>query len=274
MKSEPLPIEILRLDNLTLRERLINLGENPGPITQTTQHLYLKRLHKLESRTKSSQRKNGDVPPVSNDKNLLKSSILSIEWLKNIDNFVSLEQKVFQEFSQADPTRKWREGNSKNSFNYLLLDPRITKDLPRRSATLSLAGKWEIFLSAIFYVGKGKRSRPYAHLYDAFKVWITKNDQGSNVKTQKILDIWNSQQGVIVLQVFQNTIAVEAYTREAAIIEALSTQKLSNCKCGEYYGVVATWRTKEKFEFGRYLLFKAMQIFLLEGERQIFPNNL
>ena len=32
--------------------------------------------------------------------------------------------------------RKWREGNSKMSFNYLLLDPRTTKNLPARHQML------------------------------------------------------------------------------------------------------------------------------------------
>ena len=32
--------------------------------------------------------------------------------------------------------RKWREGNSKMSFNYLLRDPRTTKNLPARHQML------------------------------------------------------------------------------------------------------------------------------------------
>lgn len=30
---------------------------------------------------------------------------------------------------------------------------------------------WKRFLHSIFYVGKGKSSRPYAHLYDAIKMY-------------------------------------------------------------------------------------------------------
>ncbi|OXU25275.1 hypothetical protein TSAR_016378 [Trichomalopsis sarcophagae] len=281
-KSEPLPREMFLLDNITLRERLRNLGENPGPITKTTHHLYLKRLHRLESQGRKHIRRieakktqsRGSVN-FENEKELLKSSLLSIEWIKNLDDYDALEQKVFQEFVDPNPSRKWREGTTKSSFNYLLLDPRITKDLPRRAPNLSMSEKWEIFLSAIFYVGKGKRSRPYAHLYDAFKIWVSKDEQSvPSKKIQRILDIWNEDRGVIVLHVFQNTIPVEAYTREAMMIEVLGTQKLGNCKAGDYYGVVSTWRSKEKCELGRYLLFKSLQIMLLEGERQIFPQNL
>lgn len=34
------------------------------------------------------------------------------------------EQALCQQFDQPDQNRKWREGNIKSSFNYLLLDPR------------------------------------------------------------------------------------------------------------------------------------------------------
>lgn len=67
--------------------------------------------------------------------------------------------------------RKWREGSSKTSFNYLLLDSRVSLNLPKRAENLTKAQIWECFLSAIFYVGKGKRTRPYAHLYQAVEIW-------------------------------------------------------------------------------------------------------
>ena len=39
-------------------------------------------------------------------------------------------------------------------------------------------------------------------------------------KVQRIIDVWEAGQGVISLHVFQNVIPVEAYTREACIIDA------------------------------------------------------
>lgn len=40
-------------------------------------------------------------------------------------------------------------------------------------------------------------------------------------KVQTILDIWSSGLGVVSLHCFQNVIAVEAYTREACMVEAI-----------------------------------------------------
>lgn len=47
---------------------------------------------------------------------------------------------------------------------------RVTKNLPNRAKNLSESGCLEIFAAAIFYIGKGTRTRPYAH----FKEAITK----------------------------------------------------------------------------------------------------
>lgn len=203
----------------------------------------------------------------------LKSSLIYGDWVNHLGRFKIIEKNIFKEFSLVDPSRKWREGMNKTCFNYLLLDPRVTKDLPSCAENLAKSTIWSTFLSAIFYVGKGTRNRPYSHLKDAFDSWVS-NENPESTKIQHILNIWNGGCGVVCLHIFQNSIPVEAYTREAAMIDALGIQTLRNCKSGDYYGIAATWNVEEKRNFGRYLLHQAMQIFLHEGERQIFPQNL
>jgi len=44
-----------------------------------------------------------------------------------------LEEKLISSFANGD---SWREGMLKGSFNYLLLDPRVTKNLPKRMYSL------------------------------------------------------------------------------------------------------------------------------------------
>ena len=55
----------------------------------------------------------------------------------------------------------------KSSFNYLLIDPRVTQNLPARAKKMTAEDIFRVFIMSIFYVGKGKRSRPYAHLNEA-----------------------------------------------------------------------------------------------------------
>merc|ERR1739838_816062 len=99
-------------------------------------------------------------------------------------------------------------------FNYLLLDPRVTQNLPERSKSISEAEALRVFAGSIFYIGKGMKSRPYAH----------------------IKEIWKSGNGVISLHVFQNVMSVEAYTREAVMIDALGLDHLTNRVRGKRYG--------------------------------------
>uniref|UniRef100_A0A3Q4G2D5 Zgc:85936 n=1 Tax=Neolamprologus brichardi TaxID=32507 RepID=A0A3Q4G2D5_NEOBR len=185
----------------------------------------------------------------------------------NLPNCQADEQALCQQFDQPDQNRKWREGIIKSSFNYLLLDPRLTKNLPFRSHTMTPKECFQTFIHAIFYVGKGKRSRPYSHLYEALEYF--KGDKTSKVRMQILIG-----QGVISLHCFQNVIPVEAYTREACMVEAIGLKMLTNQKRGDFYGIVSNWQTKKKRELGIHLLYRAMQIFLAEGERQLRPADI
>ena len=83
------------------------------------------------------------------------------------------------------------------------------------------------FVSSIFYIGKGKQTRSYEHLYEAIKIRARPQMALLKIsrKVKKILDIWNDSHGVISLHVFQNSLPVEAYCREAAMIESIGTSK-------------------------------------------------
>ncbi|KAJ8278641.1 hypothetical protein COCON_G00057070 [Conger conger] len=265
-REEVLP-DAKPLTDKELRSRLKELGEDPGPINRRTRPVYMQRLHRL------LQEPNGQQSASQN-------SGYSAEMAASLDSFVlpncfAEEMALCQQFDQPDQNRKWREGLIKSSFNYLLLDPRVTKNLPYRSHSMTPAECFRTFVRAIFYVGKGKRSRPYSHLYEALEYF--RGDKTSKKlcsKVQHILQVWNAGQGVISLHCFQNVIPVEAYTREACMVDAIGLKMLTNQKRGDYYGIVATWPLKRRREMGVHLLFRAMQIFLAEGERQLRPVDI
>ncbi|KAK6617190.1 hypothetical protein RUM44_005521 [Polyplax serrata] len=256
-----------------LRCELMGLGYNPGPVTKTTKHLYLKKLWKIKRDAKTS------VKPINENASKVYSVALkktlynNDNALEKVVNFRHLEEDMCRSFERWT-TRKWREGNNKTSFNYLLLDPRVSLNLPKRAHEISRLDTWKCFLSSIFYIGKGKRSRPYAHLYKAVAFWQKKRADCSDDKIQRIVEIWKEGLGVVCLQVFQNIMPVEALTREAAMIDALGLSSLKNARLGEYYGIVSTWPLKEKRNLGIFLLHKALLIFLNEGERQIKPYDI
>ncbi|XP_061884032.1 ankyrin repeat and LEM domain-containing protein 1 isoform X2 [Entelurus aequoreus] len=259
-----------------LRRKLIEFGKSPGPITSRTRPVYIRRLCCLlqDSHYKPSEHQNQVEQPQTAHFGYSPELNLALKTFK-MPVCQDDEQALCQQFDQPNPNRKWREGFIKSSFNYLLLDPRVTKNLPFRSQTMTTQECFQAFVHAIFYVGKGKRSRPYSHLYEALEYY--KGDKTSKKlcpKVQQILQVWNADQGVISLHCFQNVIPVEAYTREACMVEAIGLKMLTNQKRGDFYGVVSNWQLKRKRELGVHLLYRAMQIFLAEGERQLRPADI
>lgn len=66
---------------------------------------------------------------------------------------------------------------------------RVTKNLPFRSHTMSPQECFQTFIQAIFYVGKGKRSRPYSHLYEALE--YHRGDKTSKVSRMALMGVVN-----------------------------------------------------------------------------------
>nr|CAI5845114.1 unnamed protein product [Callosobruchus analis] len=264
--------ECFDYDSDRLRAELTSHGFEPGPITVTTKKVYLKKLYQLKRHQPAV------TVAFSTQKRVysleLEKTLRDPKWTSDLACYKSLEEVLAKDFAKPEPSRKWREGLNKSSFAYLLLDPRISDNLPCRSDLLSPTDVWKFFLDAVFYVGKGKRSRPYSHLYEAVGLWRQGKQSADSKKLKTILDIWRDGLGVVCLHVFQNTIPVEAYTREAAMISALKLDNLTNMKAGEFYGTASTWTQKQKRLLGVFLLYKAKDIFLSEGERQLYPQDI
>ncbi|XP_066986850.1 uncharacterized protein [Macrobrachium rosenbergii] len=254
-------------------ERLVKslkeIGYAPGPILPNTERLYQRHLMRLRKNPGLiTQDRDKGVPVYSHElkKALEAPSSLSLA----TSNY--LEQAMSSPFRQIDPCRHWRDGTNKTCFNYLLLDPRMTQNLPVRGALMGEEERFKCFISSIFYIGKGTRCRPYHHLYEAFK--SNKKEGKKSKKVHRIQDIWSEGLGVVSLHVFQNTIPVEAWTREAAMISALGLQNICNDIRGTFYGVASTWKLGEQRSLGTYLLYRSLNIFMLEGERQLSPSDI
>ncbi|XP_031459965.1 ankyrin repeat and LEM domain-containing protein 1 isoform X2 [Phasianus colchicus] len=244
------------LSDEALLRRLRELGYDPGPITVLTRRVYLRRLEEL------SRSPAGHSPELTD---ALRTG--------HIPNCTEDELMLAQQFDRPDRSRHWREGLLKASFNYLLLDPRTTQELPLRCHRLSPVECFRTFVDAIFYVGKGTRARPYSHLAEA----VTQHRMGTRKgcpKVRRILEIWASGMGVISLHCFQSSVPAEAYTREGCLLEALGLRAVTNQRKGNCYGVAASWSPARRRRLGVHMLHRAMRIFLAEGERQLRPADI
>uniref|UniRef100_A0A182M6B4 LEM domain-containing protein n=1 Tax=Anopheles culicifacies TaxID=139723 RepID=A0A182M6B4_9DIPT len=321
----------LDYDTDALRAELTTFGEAPGPITKSTKKLYLRKLVKFQRHPERWAKAAGvsDTNAITqlNYSVELMATVRKMEAFERIIEQQHLEQEMASEFqsSTTKAVRNFREGHLKKSFIYLLLDPRVSNNLPAQQNLLEPFELWKRFLSSVFYVGKGKSSRPYCHLYDAMKLYRQKECRsekqcienagdlmvaaekvvfqrseqecitiGSKLhklcepekslnrkqmaadskKLNRIIDIWCAGKGVVCLHIFHNIMPAEAYTREAAIIDAFGVLNLTNLKRGDYYSTCLSWPMKKRKQLGILLLYKAMLIHLAEGETQLLPNDL
>lgn len=87
------------------------------------------------------------------------------------------------------------------------------------------------------------------------------------------MNIWKEKLGVVCVQAFHNLAMEEAFIRESCMIDALGLNNLTNIKRGTYTSTMR-WTFSDRCKLGCYLLYRAMHIFLADGERQLKPMDL
>lgn len=173
---------------------------------------------------------------------------------------------------------------SKSFYNYLLLDPYVVKRTNfsgnhLRTGLLINNEKLQIFINAIFYIGKGSGTRPLQHLVDA-KARLTtklKHRLPDSEKLGKVVSIWERGQGVIVVSIFHHSQELESKAYEAAMIDAmsLSCTHFTNLKKGSYEKTPAhAWSQKKKNQFGSVLLYKAYCAFVVGSYKSFYPRDV
>ncbi|XP_014271238.1 ankyrin repeat and LEM domain-containing protein 1 [Halyomorpha halys] len=264
VKSSSTQVSAVSCATDKLKQELKRNKITHGPVTKTTKKVYQRLLNKVIKGKKNIAL----VDEFSNYPETLKNTFKE-NFISFINKWSVLEKEMSKNF--LDTKKLWRGGKEKQFFTYLLLDPFITCNLDQRKTEMNEVDIWKTFVLSIFYVGKGKNSRPFSHLYEALK---TTNKKILSTKVKRIQTIWDKSAGVICIFIFHNIISAEAHTREAAMIDAIGCKNLTNIQNGEYYGIVKNWSIKQKMQLGVVLLYRALQIYLAEGERQIFPTDL
>lgn len=160
----------------------------------------------------------------------------------------------------------------KSHFVYMLLDPRQSRSVFQNSK-ISSAERFSKFLDSIFYVGKGKKSRPFQHLVDARSA-RDNGMAGQAVKHEKICNIWEAGYGVSFVQCFHNLSSDEAFTREALMIKAINVKNLTNIRHGSVYGSVREWSESRQRLMGSILLNRSFQIFLADAASEVRASEV
>ena len=88
------------------------------------------------------------------------------------------------------------------------------------------------------------------------------------------MDLWTAGRGPTILQVYNNIMANEAFTREGLMIKAIGLKNLCNEKAGDFYGESEHWSEARKQQLGCFLLLGSLKVFLVEGSREVKPSDL
>ncbi|KAF6216583.1 hypothetical protein GE061_000926 [Apolygus lucorum] len=243
-----------------------------GPLVKSTKRVYLYQLQKASNGLKGSshvinhayETTTKSTPLEYND---VVISTFNGKLMECVSKWVSLELTMIEMIEVLDQPQL-KLDLFKQYFTYLLLDPTISKNIEGSVCPETVCQSWPYFLKAVFYIGKGKNSRPLDHLTDAVK-----GDKLSD-KIRKIRTIWEKGLGVVCIKIFHNINEPEALTREATMINALSISHLTNQQNGKCYGGIERWSLKKRRQLGVVLLYRSMLTLIAEGQRQIFATDI
>ncbi|KAL3082419.1 hypothetical protein niasHT_038485 [Heterodera trifolii] len=270
---------MLRLDEL--RERLRRRNCIAGPMNAGNRRIYEAKLAHLETRQwhgKGGQQQQQQ----KRDPNAIKQYSHSLQRLVVAEERGNAaesqrigrreEAQIRTEYAHSQPTKK-----EVSFFCYLLIDPSQLPSFASPGPFHAGEVPFRHFLSAIFYVGKGKRSRPLQHLVQASKCRdfaTAKASSEQSEKLKRILALWDRGEGVISQQLFCNIHSAEAHVREGAMIDAIGVDNLTNVVRGSFPGLASRWSRKQIAEFGAFLLREAHAIFQHERCRPIRETDL
>lgn len=203
-----------------------------------------------------------------------------------VDNVHELFIKVFLEYSTVLShsidhlqASKQLKKLPRTFYNYILID---SDQLYRLVDTFntSLLGIRSItlediinFKKTIIYIGKGKKERRNIHINEAILILEGKLNK-NNAKYTKMLELWKTGRGIVVLQLLSDSDHYLALCRENAMIKATG-KTLTNINNGSVYGLMKNkWTYPEILNFGEMLLYFSLRKCIFERPCPTYPYDI
>ena len=170
---------------------------------------------------------------------------------------------------------KLKTKSNLNNYNYLLIDSgklfNLIDRLEAKGQSIDQKDV-EFFKTTIIYIGKGSNNRKMFHMTDA--KYRMEFNMETNSKSRSIINIWQSGNGIIVLQLYSESNHYVALCRENAMIRA-AKPNITNIRNGSSYGIMKNgWTNHETKIYGNSLLYYALKKCIIEQPTPFFPQNV
>ena len=169
------------------------------------------------------------------------------------------------------------ENRGTNYYNYILLDANLLYKLLNSCDTKSLCTETvlNIFKKCIIYIGKGSNNRRMWHLFEAASIL---NNEGLykeiSAKFERIIDVWKQGNGIVALQVYNDSDHYVSLCRENAMMEAAG-DSITNHNKGSAYGLMEeNWTEQDILNFGNFLLYFSLRQCFIEQPIPVYPKDL
>ena len=164
---------------------------------------------------------------------------------------------------------------SRSHYNYILctFNPKILELNRLRNNNLPSWEGFILFLFTIFYIGKGRNTRLRSHLYETRKAICLDNNPNPKPKLKFILNEMEKGNGILILRSHDGSTSFESHNREAAMLDGLTLENLTNINRGVMYGI-EDWCTNKIRNYGIMLLYFMYKRYIDEQNQPIFLEEL
>ena len=204
--------------------------------------------------------------------------------LRNFATIFKTKDHILFENIDSLESNNFLKCKEKKYYNYVLVRKsalRNLREIGEKSLNLELDifPLFMIFLLAVFYIGKGCARRDLSHIRETLKL-ISEGSDDVDVdieyggKLHNCITEMADNDGVIIVTGFCDSSHYMSHFREAAMIEYIGLDKLTNKDKGVYFGASKEWSSVKRKNFGLLALFTIFKNYLNDGSNGIQLDSL
>ena len=195
---------------------------------------------------------------------------VSIDDLEKTKKLKIYEHKFYNYILlEAEPLEKLIEHIKSRAGVVTNIDNVIFKDIDFYITVNDLV----FFKTIIIYIGKGCLNRKFSHFKDCLK-HISGFEHKSKERISRIVDIWENNEGVGLLEIENNSNHYIACCRESSMIKSAGNHLTNQINGAKYGDMKTNWTLNDMKLFGDMLLYFALKKCIISMPDIISPRKM